>query len=479
MLDVPADFTSILIRRKVLTAAQLRGALALQRQTKGLLSDVLVEFGYVSAEEVRLALAECHARGARNTRHEAIDLTDVVIPRAVIELVPESVARENLVIPVALVGDVLQVAMGNPDDTDTLAKLVFILDRAIEPFAAPREQVIECINRNYGAAKAESVDELCCEFTDTAIDAAHLDIQTRTYSSDALSELGDSDFDLALEESESQVAETMVADGKATQLAMDDAAREDLDGPRVPATLWGAPVAAAAPARPGVLMTARQESKSAAAPPRPLVERQATVRYYHRMSPERMFPLMVVLSRKAIREIVGRAVAQKQSKRFQVELESTVEIEPILPGCDCFPPRETVRVSPAETSAKFWVVPRVLGEVMHARVVLRQNGNVLAEVPLEMCVVKQTLTMVVGALNFGVPFVSMLLKQSQVSLAGAEAEAGLVAVLVSWVVLMLSPEVLAGLLLVATIGLYLWLRPRRREVFWDIVPTGRTAGNLK
>src|SRR5205807_1188263 len=106
----------------------------------------------------------------------------------------------------------------------------------------------------------------------------------------------------------------------------------------------------------------------------------------------------------------------------------------------------------------------------HARVVVRQNGTVLAEVPLEMCVSKQTLTLFVGAMNFCVPFVSMLLKQSQLSLS-SEGEAGLLAALVAWTVLVLSPEVLAGVLLMATVCLYLWLRPRQRDVFWNIKPS--------
>jgi hypothetical protein len=32
----------------------------------------------------------------------------------------------------------------------------------------------------------------------------------------------------------------------------------------------------------------------------------------------------------------------------------------------------------------------------------------------------------------------------------------------------LTPEVLGGLLLVLTLLMYLWFRPRQRDVFWDI-----------
>jgi hypothetical protein len=460
------DFTSILIRRKVLSEAQLQGARLLQRQTNGRLPDVLVEFGYLTNEQVSSALAEMRNQSvARLQPRHPIDLTDVVIPREILDLVPESVARENLLIPFAVLDGILHVVMLDPNDQEVLSKLIFVLNRDIQPLSAPRHQIIDCINRHYGPVKPEAADALLCEFTDTAIDfseTASLDAELRSLREEAI-DLGSSEFDLALEDDGSQAMETEVRQSRRTQLAMDDAAREAAD--------WGggpAPMAAAVPAR------IRGRAMCYAAPA-PLVERQATIRYYHRMSPERMFPLLAVISRKEILKVIKKHVAQKQSEKFHVALDSDVEIEPILPGCECFPRKETVRITSADATARFWVVPHVLGVVMHARVMVRQDGAVLAEVPLEICVSKQTLTLFAGAMNFCVPFVSMLLKQSHLSLSSAEGHAGVLAALVGWALLVLSPEVMAGLLLVATVGLYLWLRPRQRDVFWDIQPVGASA----
>lgn len=447
------DFASVLLRRKIITEAQLRGARSLQRQTNGRLQDVLVDFGYTTRDQVRVALAELDNRIVEEDDCP-IDLSDVAIPEEIIELLPESVARDNQVIPIAIVEGTLHVAMADPTNTETLAKLQFILNRSIRPWRAPLEQIMELINRHYGPAGGAR-NNLVCEFTDTAIDF----LETEKHPGDDGSvELESSEFELAIEESSSEAADTMVVRSGRTHFALDDAAREAMDGA---VNLSMAAVGAAVP---------RAAKTLCYAAPAPLVERQATIRYYHRMSPERMFPLLVVISRKAILEVIKKDVAQKQSKQFHVELDSLVEVEPILPGCDCFPPKEFVRISAADATARFWVVPRVLGEVMHARVLVRQNGAVLAEVPLEISVVKQTLTLFVGALNFCVPFASMLLKQSQLSLSSAEGGAGIVAALAGWALLVLSPEVLAGLLLVATVGLYFWLRPRQRDVFWDIKP---------
>jgi hypothetical protein len=191
------------------------------------------------------------------------------------------------------------------------------------------------------------------------------------------------------------------------------------------------------------------------------------------MNPERMFPLLVVLSEKAIREAARRGVAQEQSQTFQVSEGSLVEVEPVLPGCSCFPPRELVRVGRGEVTTTFWVVPHVLGKVMGARVVVRQGGQALAEVPLRARVVKQSLTMMMGALSLVLPLVLLVLKHFRLDFESQlQEEFGLYAHLANWVVRSVTPELLTGVLLAGTAALYLWLRPRKRDVFWDVESVG-------
>jgi Type II secretion system (T2SS), protein E, N-terminal domain len=509
MLTSQEDFTSVLVRRKVLTPSQLNGAILLQRQTNTQLWEVLVEFGYASQDQVLAAMYV--EPGGREQRFE---FDDLVIDPTVIGLVPESVARDNLVIPIQLDGSVLHLAMADPDNAKLLARLKFILRRRIKGHWASREQILECIDRHYGAKPAgsplmqrlrdaggASEFELTLSDSDEKKDIFETDFEmsginlTGAAVEEADADLESSDFDLGLEESKSKAGPHGFGFSRPTQRATDDAAGESLvdtmscasEVCREEFESMAAPAAAGPPPAPELLskMSAQESPatrslgkmvgmrrKESAAELMPMVERQATIRYYSQMAPERMFPLLVVISRKAIMQVVQRDVVQKQSKKFQVQMDSTVEIEPILPGCDCFPPKENAKITAAESTAKFWVVPRVLGTVMHARVIVRQNGKVLAEVPLEMNVAKQTLTVCVGAMNFCVPFVSMLLKQSQLSLTSSDGGTGLVAALVGWLLVMLSPEVMAGLLLLATVGLYFWLRPRKRDVFWDIQPAG-------
>src|SRR6516225_4695274 len=163
MAKSQGDFTEILIRRQIVSPDQIDEARVMAKQTGTKIQDTLVKLKYVSAQEVMSAVAEFHGL-------QFIDLTEVTIPQAVIELVPESVARENFVLPMAQENGALKIIMSDPSDFDTVQKLQFILNKDIQPVLAPREQIVEAINRHYGQSETESVDSMLAEFTDTAID---------------------------------------------------------------------------------------------------------------------------------------------------------------------------------------------------------------------------------------------------------------------------------------------------------------------
>ncbi len=163
MAKARGDFTEILLRKQIIGKDQLQEARNVQQSTGAKLPDTLVKLGYASAQEVMSAIAEHHGL-------QFVDLNEVTIPAAVVELVPESVARENIILPMAQDNGALRIIMSDPMDLDTIQKLQFILNKDIQPVLAPREQIVEAINRYYGQSETESVDSMLQEFTDTAID---------------------------------------------------------------------------------------------------------------------------------------------------------------------------------------------------------------------------------------------------------------------------------------------------------------------
>lgn len=157
------DFTDILVRNQILGSGQLDEARSLAQQTGAKIQDALLKLNYATDQQILSAMAEFHGM-------QFVDLTDMTIPQAVIELVPESVARENVILPLNQDGAVLKIIMSDPGDFDTVQKLQFILNKDIQPVLSTKEGIIEAINRHYGQSETESVDSMLAEFTDTAID---------------------------------------------------------------------------------------------------------------------------------------------------------------------------------------------------------------------------------------------------------------------------------------------------------------------
>ena len=89
------------------------------------IAEELIRLGYANGDDVMRAMAQEHGL-------DFVNLNEVVIPPAVVELVPESVARENAVLPLAEDDGTLKVIMSDPLDFDTREKLRFILNRNIE-----------------------------------------------------------------------------------------------------------------------------------------------------------------------------------------------------------------------------------------------------------------------------------------------------------------------------------------------------------
>jgi type IV pilus assembly protein PilB len=157
------DYTEILVRRGVISVEQLAEAQQMSAKTSMKVPDALIRLGYATGEDVMRAMAEQHGL-------EYVDLSEVVIPPSVVELMPESVARENAILPLSESGGELKVIVSDPYDLETFDKLRFILNRQVTPVLAPREAILEAINRYYGQTVGESADSMLQEFTDTAID---------------------------------------------------------------------------------------------------------------------------------------------------------------------------------------------------------------------------------------------------------------------------------------------------------------------
>ncbi len=83
--------------------------------------EALVKLGYADADDIMKAKAEQHGL-------PFVELREIEIPASVIELVPESLARENIVMPLSQESGTIRVIMHDPLDFETIDKLRFVLE---------------------------------------------------------------------------------------------------------------------------------------------------------------------------------------------------------------------------------------------------------------------------------------------------------------------------------------------------------------
>jgi type IV pilus assembly protein PilB len=163
MAPILDGFVKRMIANGSITKEQVLDADSLSRQSGKPLASCLVQLGYATEEEVIKAQAQHY-------RMEFVDITKLEIPESVIELMPEAVARENIVIPISETDRGLKILMSEPGDIETVEKLRFILNRDVTVALATRSGIVMKISQMYGQAEGESADTVLQEFTDTAID---------------------------------------------------------------------------------------------------------------------------------------------------------------------------------------------------------------------------------------------------------------------------------------------------------------------
>jgi type IV pilus assembly protein PilB len=167
---VSNDICQQLVERGLISEDQLGEAESMAKSLGIRVEDALIKLEYVDASEISSAQASKFG-------YSAIDLTTIEVPQAVIGLVPESVARENAVLPLRVDGDSIVVAINDPMKFEVIDKLRFILNREIKCEVAPNDAILTAINRHYGQSETESVDSMLQEFTETAIDFTQTEIQ--------------------------------------------------------------------------------------------------------------------------------------------------------------------------------------------------------------------------------------------------------------------------------------------------------------
>jgi general secretion pathway protein E len=133
-----------------LTEAALEEALRVQADEGGRLGEILVARKAVSAEEVARALAA--QLDLPFLPHISLDAVDADLVRAV----PINFAKQALILPLALEGEAVALAVADPLDTTVLDHARMLLQRNVSPRVALGPVIVDAINGVYDRAVNEA-----------------------------------------------------------------------------------------------------------------------------------------------------------------------------------------------------------------------------------------------------------------------------------------------------------------------------------
>ncbi len=149
-----SDFTrigDILKRLGHLSEAQLKQALAKQKETGNKLGRIVQELGFVTASQVIQALGEQFGL-------PVAELGKTKVPAVVLEVVPRELAEQYNILPLEKENGRLKVALADPLDMPMIDDLRFRLNMEVDPVLADPDDIKQAIESNYGITE-EKVDQ--------------------------------------------------------------------------------------------------------------------------------------------------------------------------------------------------------------------------------------------------------------------------------------------------------------------------------
>ncbi|HEB91353.1 MAG TPA: type II secretion system protein GspE [Deltaproteobacteria bacterium] len=160
--DGSLDFGQVLLRETRLTPEQLERARTRQAETRERLADILVDEGFLNADEV------LHAIGHQHGLAVVSEIDPEEIDETLLPTVPITFAKQHRLLPLGWASDgVLRVAVVDPLDLAPIDDLHLLFDGAEIELVLAREPILlNAINRAYDRGGLASTDQLAEEAHD-------------------------------------------------------------------------------------------------------------------------------------------------------------------------------------------------------------------------------------------------------------------------------------------------------------------------
>jgi type IV pilus assembly protein PilB len=132
----------LLIERGIIDKRQLDKGLLFQKERGGLIGEILVELGFAKEEDIAQALTAQYG-------FPYLPLSNYEINSEVINIIPDRVARQYMLIPIDKIGNNLTVAMSNPLNVHAIEDVEMLSGCNVQTFVSTASDIKKAIAKYY------------------------------------------------------------------------------------------------------------------------------------------------------------------------------------------------------------------------------------------------------------------------------------------------------------------------------------------
>ena len=139
----------VLLERGVINYKQLEQALAHQKAHGGLMGQALIQLGFVTEEDIALALTAQYG-------FPYLPLDNYEIDVALTEVIPQELAVQYCLIPIDRIGNALTLAMADPSNVKAIEEIELRTQCAVQTFVSTATDINRAIDRYYRNNRAQT-----------------------------------------------------------------------------------------------------------------------------------------------------------------------------------------------------------------------------------------------------------------------------------------------------------------------------------
>ncbi|NQT47250.1 MAG: Flp pilus assembly complex ATPase component TadA [Candidatus Omnitrophica bacterium] len=181
---ITKNLTDLFVNSKLITEKQLDKAREVHKAKGGNLGKILVEQGMISQKDLMMVLSE-------GLNIPPISLSRYKVDEKVMELIPEYMARQYLLLPISKIGKILTVAMADPLNIFAIDDIKVLTKYEVKPIIAAENEIQETLDLYY-SKKGKGLKEVL------------KDMEKEGAAKDEISLVGEDELDISEIEEESK-----------------------------------------------------------------------------------------------------------------------------------------------------------------------------------------------------------------------------------------------------------------------------------